>query len=49
MSQRRGSPSGPGRDRVIIVTYVDVDEAEVPSHRPTVVVVDEENRMADTA
>ena len=36
-------------DRVIIVTYVDVDEAEVPFHRPTVVVVDEDNRVADTA
>lgn len=34
-------------DRVIIVTYVDVEETEVPSHRPTVVVVDEDNRVAD--
>lgn len=31
-------------DLVIIVTYVDVEEEEVPSHRPTVVVVDEDNR-----
>jgi aspartate 1-decarboxylase len=34
-------------DRVIIVTYVDVEETEVPSHRPTVVVVDEDNRAVD--
>src|SRR5271155_3100905 len=34
-------------DRVIIVTYVDVDEEELPSHRPTVVVVDEDNRVVD--
>jgi aspartate 1-decarboxylase len=34
-------------DRVIIVTYVDVEETEVPSHRPTVVVVDEDNRVVD--
>jgi aspartate 1-decarboxylase len=32
---------------VIIVTYVDVEETEVPSHRPTVVVVDEDNRVVD--
>jgi aspartate 1-decarboxylase len=31
-------------DLVIIVTYVDVDEAERTAHRPSVVVVDEENR-----
>ncbi len=36
-------------DRVIIVTYVDVDETEVPSHHPTVVVVDEDNRVIDPA
>ena len=36
-------------DRVIIVTYVDVEETEVPSHYPTVVVVDEDNRVVDPA
>jgi aspartate 1-decarboxylase len=36
-------------DRVIIVTYVDVEDTEVPAHRPTVVVVDEDNRVADPA
>ncbi len=36
-------------DRVIIVTYVDVEETEVPSHTPTVVVVDEDNRVVDPA
>ena len=34
-------------DRVIIVTYVDVEETEVTSHSPTVVVVDEDNRVVD--
>ena len=34
-------------DLVIIVTYVDVEEHEIPSHQPTVVVVDEDNQVAD--
>jgi aspartate 1-decarboxylase len=34
-------------DLVIIVTYVDVDDTEIASHRPTVVVVDEDNRATD--
>jgi aspartate 1-decarboxylase len=31
-------------DLVIIVTYVDVDEAELAAHQPVVVHVDEDNR-----
>jgi aspartate 1-decarboxylase len=31
-------------DLVIILTYVDVEEDELPSHQPTVIVVDEDNR-----
>jgi aspartate 1-decarboxylase len=34
-------------DLVIIVTYVDVDEHEVPAHHPNVVFVDDENRPTD--
>src|ERR1700689_4429713 len=34
-------------DRVIILTYVDVEETEIPSHPPTVVVVDEDNQVVD--
>src|SRR5271156_4553407 len=32
-------------DLVIVVTYVDVEENELPSYRPRVVFVDEENRQ----
>ena len=35
-------------DRVIIVTYVDVEDHEVPTHHPTVVVVDDDNRVSDS-
>ena len=34
-------------DLVIIVTYVDLEDHELPGHRPAVVVVDEENRVVD--
>lgn len=34
-------------DLVIIVTYVDLDEAEIASHQTSVVVVDEDNRRLD--
>jgi aspartate 1-decarboxylase len=34
-------------DLVIVVTYVDVEEQEVSSHHPTVVVVDEDNRVTE--
>lgn len=34
-------------DLVIIVTYVDLEDRELPAHRPSVVVVDEENRVVD--
>jgi len=34
-------------DRVIIVTFVDVEDHEIDAHRPSVVVVDDENRPID--
>jgi aspartate 1-decarboxylase len=34
-------------DLVIILTYVDVDEDQLQSHQPSVVIVDEENRPSD--
>jgi aspartate 1-decarboxylase len=34
-------------DRVIIATFTDVEEALVRSHEPTVVLVDEQNRILD--
>lgn len=34
-------------DLVIVVTYVDLDDAELSTHRPRVIVVDEENRPTD--
>jgi aspartate 1-decarboxylase len=34
-------------DRVIIVTFVDLEPKEVAEHEPTVVVVDDENRPVD--
>jgi aspartate 1-decarboxylase len=34
-------------DLVIIVTYVDLDEAEIAAHQTSVVVVDEDNRPLD--
>ena len=36
-------------DLVIILTYVDVDEAALGDHQPRVVIVDEENRPVDHA
>lgn len=33
-------------DLVIVVTYVDVEDAEIPLHQPSVVFVDEENQLA---
>ena len=36
-------------DLVIIVTFVDLDEHELASHQPWVVVVDEENRPVEPA
>lgn len=35
-------------DVVIIVSYVQLDEEEISTHRPTVVVVDEHNRPVKT-
>ncbi|MFZ5434459.1 MAG: aspartate 1-decarboxylase [Calditrichota bacterium] len=35
-------------DIVIIVTYVQVDEAELNKHHPTVVLVDEKNKIVKT-
>jgi aspartate 1-decarboxylase len=34
-------------DRVIIVTFADVEDAELVAHEPSVVVVDEHNRPVD--
>jgi aspartate 1-decarboxylase len=34
-------------DRVIIVTFADVEDAELAAHEPSVVVVDERNRPVD--
>ena len=36
-------------DRVILMTYCDLDDAEVAGHRPTVVHVDSRNRPTDPA
>ncbi|HEY4685862.1 MAG TPA: aspartate 1-decarboxylase [Dehalococcoidia bacterium] len=36
-------------DRVIILSYVQLDEAEARSHRPTLVYVDARNQMARVA
>ena len=36
-------------DLVIIVTYVDLEEGELADHRPSVIVVDEENHPVDAA
>jgi aspartate 1-decarboxylase len=36
-------------DLVIILTYVDVDEDQLQSHQPSVVIVGEENRPSDQA
>ena len=36
-------------DRVIIATFAEMDEAEIAAHRPTVVLVDEANRIVDPA
>jgi aspartate 1-decarboxylase len=36
-------------DLVIIVTYVDVEDAEIDRHRPSVIVVDEDNRPLEPA
>jgi aspartate 1-decarboxylase len=35
-------------DLVIIASYVDVEDEEIPSHQPSVVVVDGENRVTDS-
>jgi aspartate 1-decarboxylase len=34
-------------DKVILISYADYDEAELPSHEPRVVHVDAENRIVD--
>jgi aspartate 1-decarboxylase len=34
-------------DLVIILTYVDLEEVELPTHQPTVVFVDEDNCLTD--
>lgn len=34
-------------DRVIIVTFADVEDHEIDAHQPSVVVVDDENRPID--
>lgn len=36
-------------DRVIIATFADVEDAELRSHKPTVVLLDEENRIKEAA
>lgn len=36
-------------DRVIIATFADVEDAEIRSHKPTVVLLDEENRIKEAA
>ena len=36
-------------DLVIIVTYVDLEDAELDRHQPTVIVVDEDNRPLEPA
>jgi aspartate 1-decarboxylase len=36
-------------DLVIIVTYVDVEDADIDRHRSSVVVVDEDNRPIESA
>jgi len=36
-------------DLVIVVTYVDVDDDELASHEPSVIVVDHDNRPVDAA
>ena len=38
--------NNPG-DRVIISTFAEMTEAEVDAHKPTVVLVDDENRIVD--
>lgn len=39
----------PAGDTVIIISYAELDEAEAAAHEPTVVFVDERNRVVDTA
>ncbi len=34
-------------DRVIVVTYVDLEDGELSGHRPSVIVVDEDNRPVE--
>jgi aspartate 1-decarboxylase len=36
-------------DLVIIVTYVDVEDADIDRHQPSVIVVDEDNRPLEPA
>jgi aspartate 1-decarboxylase len=36
-------------DLVIIVTYVDMEDADIDRHRPSVIVVDEDNRPLESA
>ncbi len=36
-------------DLVIIVTFVDLDDGELDSHRPSVIVVDEDNQPVEAA
>jgi aspartate 1-decarboxylase len=36
-------------DLVIVVTYVDLEDAELSAHRPSVIVVDEENHPVEVA
>lgn len=42
---RLGEPG----DRILVITYVLLDEAELASHHPVVVHVDERNRITDVA
>ena len=35
-------------DKVIIVTYAQMEESEAQSHNPTVVIVDENNKIVET-
>jgi aspartate 1-decarboxylase len=34
-------------DRVIVLSYVDLDDTELSDHQPAIVIVDEDNRVVD--
>ena len=35
-------------DKVIIVTYAQMDENEIKNHKPTIIIVDENNKIIET-